>query len=219
MQLGKICLIQIVLVGIIIFLTTHNVLAQSNTFEELYIPPPSEAPPPTPKSDIKSNLILPAPVRRMQRTGTRINGARNSVSIKSTDAGIIHHPPAVPTTPYPHNGSRMLHQPSSSRCIQCGVIDFVRTIDPETMMDAITHGIVAGTVINKIGGYGAYPHLGRGSSNNGTAYSEQHSQHQIGITMHDGSQQIIHVPDASHLHQGDSIRFIDGVIVPEHLAK
>ena len=178
---------------------TGTALAQSDETGESVIhqsAPQSFAPLPDTKPD--PNL----PPRTMQRTSTAISGARNSISIKSTDAGIIHYPPAVlpPNTPPPSQ------PPALSGCIYCGVIDYIRIIDQENTYNAITSGIVAGTIAKEISGHGAYAQSG---------HKRQHSHYHVGIIMQDGSQQIIRVPDVSHLHHGDSIQLIDGVIVPE----
>lgn len=143
------------------------------------------------------------PPRTMQRTGTAIKGARNSISIKSTDAGIIHYPPAtIPqSTPFPQASAQ-------SGCINCGVIDFIRIIGQENTHSAITSGIVAGTIAKEIVEHGAHPHSGRTGGH--------HPDYHVGVTMNDGTQQIIRVPDASYLHRGDSIQLIDGLLVPNH---
>lgn len=74
---------------------------------------------------------LNKPPRTIHRIGTAISTPRNSISIKSTDAGIIHR------------------QPPASGCINCGIIDFVNKIGQGNNLNAIASGIVAGTVARK----------------------------------------------------------------------
>ena len=70
--------------------------------------------------------------RTIHRTGTAISGARNSISIKSTDAGIIHR------------------QPPASGCINCGIVDFVNKMGQVGGLNAIAGGVIAGTVARKL---------------------------------------------------------------------
>jgi hypothetical protein len=160
-----------------------------------------------PRPGIKPDPHMP--IRTMQRTGTAIVGARNSVSIKSTDAGIIHRPaaPSAPLSPLPQSGTS---------CINCGIIDFIN-IAQGNAINAMASGIIAGTIARKIGEHGAHPqtdhtpgrpaHQGRG----------QHQQHyHVGVTMQDGSRQVIMVPDITGLHRGDFIQLKDGILTPEY---
>ena len=121
MRQSVIYLIRIILIIAAVLFTTQTVMAQS---DQLGDPPKQQTVPQSyiPKPSIKPDQKLP--VRTMQRTGTAIAGARNSVSIKSTDAGIIHYPPAIPATHYPHYAPNPPLVPSASGCINCGIIDF-----------------------------------------------------------------------------------------------
>ena len=215
MKHGFIYFIQITLI-IAAILTAQTVIAQLTQLEEpvhqqtntqSYIPKPGFKP----EQKFSS--------RAMQRTGTAINGARNSISIKSTDAGIIHYPPAVSTAPYPNIAPGLPNAPSAAGCINCGIIDFINIVGQGNALNAIASGIVAGTIVKKIGGYGAYSHPNHShdhSRGEHTGHRGQHQHYQVGITMHDGSQQVITVPDVSNLQYGDRIQLIDGIIIPEH---
>jgi len=146
---------------------------------------------------------LNRPPRTIHRVGTAI-GARNSISIKSTDAGIIHR------------------QPPASGCINCGIIDFVNKIGQGNGLNAIAGGIVAGTVAREVFRYAPYPHGANHPNPMGGAHGEQGgnmanpgNQYHIGITMNDGSQATITLPDAANFHQGDKVKLIDGVLVPD----
>lgn len=148
---------------------------------------------------------LNRPPRIIHRTGTAIGVPRNSISIKSTDAGITHR------------------QPSASGCINCGIIDFVNRIGQGGNLNAIASGVVAGTIAREIIRQTPHPH---GSDHHGAGggihghYGENRvhpgDQYQIGITMNDGRQAIIALPDAANLHQGDRVKLIDGVLVLDH---
>lgn len=199
------------------FFTAQTLMAQSGQLEnstEQQVAAHSHIPKPGFKPDQKFST------RTMQRTGTAIVGARNSVSIKSTDAGIIHTPPIVPAAPYPHHAPNQPQVPPASGCINCGVIDFISIIGQGNALNAMASGIVAGTIAKKIGGHGVFSHPGHRHNHGHGTHSEQTGQHQhyqVGITMHDGSQQTITVPEVSHLHRGDRIQLIDGMIIPEHM--
>jgi len=149
MQNYRVRLIQHTLIGIIVLFTIVPVLAQSTKTNEL-LPYPQQRLGQSldPKIDSSSGLDLP--VRRMERTGTAINGARSSVSIKSTDAGIVHFPPAV--SPHTQYAPEAMYGAPPSNCINCSIIDFSYLINQETMLNAITSGIIAGTIIRKIDG-------------------------------------------------------------------
>ncbi|MEK7303324.1 MAG: hypothetical protein AAB073_09280, partial [Pseudomonadota bacterium] len=41
------------------------------------------------------------------------------------------------------------------------------------------------------------------------------NQYQVGVTMNDGRQAIITLPDAANFHQGDKVKLMDGVLVPD----
>ncbi|MDR4514728.1 hypothetical protein [Nitrosomonas sp.] len=186
---------------------TGTALAQSDETGESVIhqsAPQSFAPLPDTKPD--PNL----PPRTIQRTSTAISGARNSISIKSTDAGIIHYPPAVlpPNTPPPSQ------PPALSGCINCGVIDFIN-IAHGNAPNVITSGIIAGTIARKIGEHGAHQHTDNTPGRHAHP-GQQHQQHyHVGVTMQDGNRQIIMVPDITGLHRGDFVQIKDGVLTPE----
>jgi len=163
-------------------ISTHTMHQQANpgTQELVLVPMPKAKP----------NLSMPS--RTVNRVGTMI-GTRNSISVKSTDAGIIHrHPPGA-------------------TCINCGVIDFINIPGQGPVLNAIATGVVAGTIARSIGQYGAHSH------DSGHANVPPHNHHyDVGITMQDGSQAIITLPDASQFHRGDPVQLIDGVLVPHH---
>ncbi len=165
-------LIQFALIGITISFVSDQVLAQSaQTNTQLnYMPQPGvQLPIPSPESQSGFNT----PPRRMERTGTAINGARNSVSIKSTDAGIIHYPPAVSAIPRPQHDLSAMHRHSQSNCINCGTIDFIRIIDQERLFDAVTSGVIAGTVIRKMNGNSTHSLTSRTTSSIPYGYSHE----------------------------------------------
>ncbi len=140
------------------------------------------------------------PPRIIHRVGTAIPPPRNSVSIKSTDAGHIPRQSAV------------------SGCVNCGVIDFIQRSTSGNALNAITSGVVAGTIAREVNRQLPYP--GMAHSQYGTGIVPMPSggniaanPYQVGITLHDGSQAIIALPDVSHLQQGDRVQLIDGAIV------
>lgn len=142
------------------------------------------------------------PPREIHRIGTAIPAPQNSISIKSTDAG------------------RIRRQPAAAGCINCGIIDFVNKISQGTGLNAMASGIVAGTVAREVIRQTPHPHglthpnaLGGIPGNYGGNMVHPENPYHIGITMSDGSQAIIALPDASHLQQGDRVKLIDGVIV------
>lgn len=146
------------------------------------------------------------PPRTIHRTGTAI-GARNSISIKSTDAGIIHR------------------QPPASGCTNCGVIDFINKMGQGNGLNAIAGGVVAGTIAREVMRHHATPHS-HGSNHpntmsgvpgdHGNNMTNPASQYNVGITMNDGSQAVITLPNTANFQQGDRVRLIDGVLVPDH---
>lgn len=140
--------------------------------------------------------------RKIHRIGTAIPAPQSSISIKSTDAGIIRRPP--PT----------------SGCTNCGIIDFVNKLGQGPGLNAIAGGVVAGTVAREV--IRQTPHAqgiihpntaGGISGGYGGNVGHPANPYQVGITMSDGSQAIIALPDASNLQQGDRIQLIDGVLV------
>jgi len=141
--------------------------------------------------------------RTIHRTGTAISGARNSISIKSTDAGIIHR------------------QPPASGCINCGIVDFVNKMGQGSGLNAIASGVVAGTVAREILQYTPHPHPHDANHPNpagghhGNNMANPGNQYQVGVTMNDGRQAIITLPDAANFHQGDKVKLMDGVLVPD----
>ena len=170
-------------------------LAQSTAAEQNH--PQLQSTQPLPESPPDVNR----PPRTIHRIGTAISAPRNSVSIKSTDAGIIPR------------------QPAASGCINCGIIDFVNRIGQGPGLNAIAGGVIAGTVAREIIRQSPYPHGANypgamdGTHPGNTA--QPHDQYQVGITMNDGRQAIIALPDAANFHQGDRIRLVDGVLVPD----
>ena len=209
----SIYIVQITLIIAAIFITAQ-VMAQSDQSGESM------------QSQVATQSHIPKPgfkpeqkfsTRTMQRTGTTIVGARNSVSIKSTDAGIIHYPPPVSATPQAYYAPSHPYVPSVSGCINCGIIDFINAVGQGNALNTMASGIVAGTIARKLAGHGVYaqsnpPNQGRGEH---PEHTEQHQHYHVGITMHDGSQKILTVPDVSHLHRGDKIQLIEGMIMPE----
>lgn len=161
-----------------------------------------------PKPGVKPHPAHPEmPVRTMQRTGTAINGARNSVSIKSTDAGIVHRPaaPSAPLTPLPPMPQ------FGPNCINCGMIDFI-SIAQSNAINAMASGMIAGTIARKIGEHGVH----HGTQPDHPQHRGHHQQHyQVGVTMQDGSQQVIIVPDITGLQRGNIVQLKDGVLIPE----
>ncbi len=159
--------------------------------------PPSKSQSLTTQPVPESPPDLNRPPRTIHRIGTAISTPRNSISIKSTDAGIIHR------------------QPPASGCINCGIVDFVNKIGQGNNLNAIASGIVAGTVAREI----IRPH---GTNQPDTTdVSGDHegnmlnpgNPYQIGVTMSDGRQAIISPPDATSFQQGDRVKLIDGVLV------
>ena len=146
---------------------------------------------------------LNRPPRIIHRVGTAAIGVpRNSISIKSTDAGIIRR------------------QPLASGCINCGIIDFVNKIGQGPGLNAIVSGVVAGTVAREVIRQIPYPQgitqpntMSGIPGGYGGNMIPPGNQYQIGITMSDGSQAIIALPDASNLQQGDRVKLMDGVLV------
>ncbi len=145
---------------------------------------------------------LGRPPRTIHRIGTAINTPRNSISIKSTDAGIIPRQP-----------------PPTSGCINCGIVDFVNKMGQGNNLNAIASGIVAGTVAREI----IRPHgtnqpdaTGHIPGNHGGNMVNPGHPYQIGVTMSDGRQAIIALPDAANFQQGDRVKLIDGVLVLDH---
>ena len=141
---------------------------------------------------------LNKPPRTIHRIGTAISTPRNSISIKSTDAGIIHR------------------QPPASGCINCGIIDYVNKIGQGNNLNAIASGIVAGTVAREI----IRPHgtnhpdtMGGMHGDHRDSMANPSNPYQIGITMSDSRQAIIPLPDATNFQQGDRVKLIDGVLV------
>jgi len=207
---GKTLCIHAVLTSFILLSSSHSVMAQSSHLsgQDETARTPITTSSIAPKPGIKPNTEMP--VRTMQRIGTAINGARNSVSIKSTDAGIIHRPaaPSAPLSPMPPL------PPMGSNCSNCGIIDFIQG----NALNAMASGVIAGTIARKIGEHGAYPNTYNApAGHGGNTHRGHHQQHyQVGVTMQDGSQQIITVPDISGLQRGGIIQLKDGVLIPEY---
>ncbi|MBK6957892.1 MAG: hypothetical protein IPH22_05445 [Nitrosomonas sp.] len=160
--------------------------------------PPSNSQNLIPQSAPGSPPDLGRPPRTIHRVGTAISTPRNSISIKSTDAGIIHRQPPV------------------SGCINCGIVDFVNKIGQGNNLNAIASGIVAGTIAREI----IRPHgtnqpdtTGGMLGDHGSNMANPVNPYQIGVTMSDGRQAIIPLPDATNFQQGDRVKLIDGVLV------
>lgn len=142
------------------------------------------------------------PSKTIHRIGTAISAPKNNISIKSTDAGIIYR------------------QPSSSGCSNCGIVDFVNKIGQGPGFNAIVGGIVASTIAREVLHQSQHhpgtnrPEISDPNYNNpsgNTARSD--GVYQVGITMNDGRQTIINLPDATNFHQGDRVKWIDGGLV------
>ncbi len=163
-------------------LGTHSIQQQVNpgTQQHTHVPKPNAKP------------SLSMPSTTVNRVGTMI-GARNSISIKSTDAGIIHPPPPGAT------------------CINCGVVDYINIPNQGHGLNAIAAGVVAGTIARSISQNGTHPH----NTLHPNAATHHHN-YDVGITMQDGSQAIISMPDAPQFHRGDAVQLIDGVLVPHY---
>jgi len=176
--------------------------AQSTQTNNNYPHPNSNTPNPTTSPLPENPPDLNRPPRAIHRTGTAI-GARNSISIKSTDAGIIHRQPTA-----------------SGGCINCGVIDFINKVSQGGSLNAIANGVVAGTVAREIARYvpsnNYHPIMPGGTQNHDGGYIAQPgNQYNIGVTMKDGSRTIITLPDAANFHQGDKVKLVDGMLVPD----
>lgn len=193
------------IVGLLSLFFSLAVLAQSQSirstpqhlqFDSLSQP---SVVPPIPRMKPTLNPDIPTmSTRKINRVGTSIVGARNSVSIKSTDAGIMHRSPPAGSIG------------STGSCINCGVIDFIEILGQGEGLNAIAAGVVAGTIAREIGlRSNRLPYTGVGSGRG----QQQHGHH-VGITMQDGSQAIVVLPDASHFNRGDHVKLIDGVLVP-----
>ncbi|UJP05955.1 MAG: hypothetical protein LZF61_02970 [Nitrosomonas sp.] len=142
------------------------------------------------------------PPRSVQRIGTAIPPPRNAVSIKSTDAGAI--PRRAPV----------------SGCTNCGMVNFVHQMTQGSGMNAIVSGVVAGTIAREVigrlppqaghhPGYGGHFH----DSHYGAGAVTPVHPYQAGVTMDDGRQVIIAIPEGSGLQQGDRVKWVDGVLV------
>ncbi|MGZ0018792.1 hypothetical protein [Nitrosomonas sp. wSCUT-2] len=142
------------------------------------------------------------PPRTVHRIGTAIGAPRNSISIKSTDAGSSQR------------------QAPQARCSNCGIVDFVNKLGQGPGLNAIASGVVAGTIAREVL---QQSHSHPGINHPEIRDSNQHSHggnivypgslYQIGITMNDGRQAIINLPDAANFHQGDRVRWVDGGLV------
>jgi len=164
-------------------------------------PAPPEIPP-----DLNSR-----PPRAVQRIGTAIPPPRNTVSIKSTDAG------AIP------------RQSPLSGCINCGVVDFVNKMGQGAGLNAIVSGVVAGTIAREVIGHmphpqgGYHPQSGHLTHPSYPAHPTQPTPpthpHQVGITLDDGRQAVIAIPEGANFQQGDRVRWVDGVLVLDRPAE
>ncbi len=136
--------------------------------------------------------------RAIDRTGTAFSG-RNSVSIKSTDAGQIPR--------YQQN----------SGCINCGTVDFINVIG-QGGIDLITGGIISGVIRNKVFQHGHGQHYPVNPQLYGNTHPNHHPNQEqphytVGVTMDDGTQTVITHPSPPNFHRGDRIELIDGEFV------
>ncbi len=179
---------------------TSFVFPQATNIEHNY-PLPPRAQNLAPQSLPETPPDLNKPRRTVHRIGTAISAPRNSVSIKSTDAGAIRR------------------QPTASGCANCGIINSINKIGQGSSMNAIAGGIVAGTVAREIIRqtphslpHGTdHPQVIGGDHEGNIAYPGY--QHQIGITLDDGRQAIIALPEGASFQQGDRVKWVDGTLV------
>lgn len=87
-------------------------------------------------------------------------------------------------------------------------------------MNAITGGIVAGTVAREIIRQTPHPHNPDYPQAPGDDYYNQGgniiypgNQYQINITMDDGRQAIIALPEEASFQQGDRVKWVDGALI------
>lgn len=105
--------------------------------------------------------------------------------------------------------------------MNCGTIDFIVIIGQNSAMNAVASGIIAGNIVRKIGEHGVYPHPhyrrydGEHHGHKGHTEHRDYHHYQVGITLQDGSQQVIIVPNASDFQQDDHIQLIDGRLMHE----
>ena len=142
------------------------------------------------------------PPRTIHRIGTAIGAPRNSISIKSTDAGAIRRQSPV------------------SGCINCGIINSINKIGQGSGMNAIAGGIVAGTIAREIIRQTPHSHNPNYPQAPGDNYYNQGgniiypgNQYQINITMDDGRQAIIALPEGASFQQGDRVKWVDGALI------
>lgn len=138
--------------------------------------------------------------KTIDRTGTAFSG-RNSVSIKSTDAG------------------RIPRYQQNSGCINCGTVDFINVIGQGGGIDLITGGIISGVIRNKVIRHGQNQHYPVDPRISGNMHQDHQPTHdathyKIGVTMDDGTQSVITHQHAPNFHRGDRIKLIDGEFVP-----
>jgi hypothetical protein len=147
---------------------------------------------------------LNKPQKGIHRIGTAISAPRNSISIKSTDAGVIRR------------------QPSASGCANCGIIDSINKIGQAPAINAIANGIVAGTVAREIVRQTPHPHphdtyhpqvISGNHENHKGNIAYPGNQYQVNIIMDDGRQAIIALPEGASFHQGDRVKWVDGTLI------
>lgn len=183
-------------------MSVGTVGAQSSA--ELNVQPPSESRPLTTQRQPEEISDQPRPPRKIQRIGTALGTPPGSVSIKSTDAGPVHR------------------RPTKSACSNCGIIDSINKIN----LNTIAGGVVAGTIAREVirqapqaypyphpSPYGGYPHHPMDGIPSHHSPMTHPSHYQVGVTMSNGSQSIIVLPDVSHLQHGDRVQLINGAIV------
>jgi hypothetical protein len=152
---------------------------------------------------LPSNILLDSkPPRTIHRIGTAISAPRNSISIKSTDAGAIRRQSPV------------------SGCTNCGIIHSINKIGQGSGMNAIAGGIIAGTVAREITRQIPHPHNPDYPQAPSDNYYNQEgniiypgNQYQINITMDDGRQAIIALPEGASFQQGDRVKWVDGALI------
>lgn len=135
------------LIMLIWSLSSNHALAQSRSLSSkmTHIPVEGNAQPPAilkRYDTIAIPIPIPKPdpdmsVRAIHRIGTAFKG-RSSISIKSTDAGMIPR-----------------HYPASGCTTYCGATDF---ITQGTSLNAIAAGVIGGTIARKINRPDSYPH-------------------------------------------------------------
>lgn len=169
----------------------------TNTEHHYRLPPRTQNLTPQSLPEIPPDLNKPP--KTIHRIGTAISAPRNSISIKSTDAGVIRR------------------QSPASGCINCGTINSINKIGLGSNMNAIAGGVVAGTIAREVIRHAPYSHdtdhsqIIDGRDERNIAYPG--NQYQIGITLDDGRQAIIALPEGASFQQGDRVKWVDGTLM------